>query len=109
MDLSGYSRAMTRHDNIDSALIELDSASDMARDILETDDEEDDYFSSVNRARMIMEQLYWDSYIDVIIEELNLSKSGEPMFVDDSTQNIKKLGRLKEWIEGMVNISKEYL
>ena len=109
MDLSGYARAMTRHDNMDSALIELDSASGMVRDILETDDEEDDYFVSIDRARMIMEQLYWESYIDVIIEEVRLVQKGEDQFLDTSDENIKKLEKLKEWTETTMNILKEYL
>ena len=99
-----YIEKARKSDNIDSALWELNQADHTISTYVDDEDTKQDYFSSASIIKLIPEQLSWEAYIDVLIEEIKQEFTSP----DDINKHTKRLEELKTYIIDISNFAKEY-
>lgn len=99
-----YIEKARRSDNIDSALWELDQADHTISTYVDDEDTKQDYFSSASIVRLMLEQLSWEAYIDVLIEEVKQEFTSP----DAINEHTKRLEKLKTYVIDLSNFAKEH-
>ena len=97
-------------DNLDTALIELKSANHTIREYVEDEDTKEDYFTSISRTQLVLEEVAWVAFIDLLISSIKLNGKEEyNILTNNMDADINKLQELKAFLEDTANLLKELM
>lgn len=102
--------AYRSYDNLDTALAELNNANHVISEYVEDEDTKEDYFSSISRTQLVLEQVAWTAFIDLLISSIKLDGKEEyNILTNNMDADINKLEELKVFLEGTANLLKELM
>lgn len=101
--------AYISYDNLDTALEELNNANYVMSEYVEDEDTKKDYFSSISRTQLVLEQITWSAFIDLLIANIKLNGSDEHSALANRDVDIIKLEELKKFLKETMNLLKELM